>query len=340
MSALALVAVVAAVALLADGADDPRSAVAQAAQVAPAGALTWNVTDWSVVAPEPVEDVDRLAVELSARDLSLRSVVIDSGAALREVLGISVADLATESYTVTPVGDVLALRLRSDRDLDDLDDRLADAGYVERGGQWTAPAATVSALGLPVLATRIQASNVAGRPVVFMGDSAAIELSLATARGQEPSLLDDSTARHTIQALRGSSTILLRSEGLGCSFYGVDSADDRRAASVALKRAGGDLERYGWSGRGLSDPDLRSSRIRQKALIAMTFADSSQARRQARTRAELATGPWIGRSGDVQDSLVLRSARADQATVRLEFTRVDDRLSFMDGDHPELFTSC
>ena len=72
----------------------------------------------------------------------------------------------------------------------------------------------------------------------------------------------------------------------------------------------------------------------------MTFDSAVDASEQADVRARLATGPFIGRTGSIDETLRLRSAGADESTVRLDFAHDPDTDVFMTGTGPVLFASC
>ena len=74
--------------------------------------------------------------------------------------------------------------------------------------------------------------------------------------------------------------------------------------------------------------------------IAMTFDDVATAREQAPIRERLATGPFIGRTGQVEDELRDPAATVHQATVALSFDRSADGTVLMLGTGALLFAAC
>ncbi len=73
----------------------------------------------------------------------------------------------------------------------------------------------------------------------------------------------------------------------------------------------------------------------------MAFDSPSQAAAQLRARKALATGPFIGGSGRVEDSLQLTDSRVDGSTATLRFDHDQPgAASYMGGSGPLLFASC
>ena len=72
----------------------------------------------------------------------------------------------------------------------------------------------------------------------------------------------------------------------------------------------------------------------------MTFESAVVASEQAQVRARLATGPFIGRSGPIGETLRLHSSDADESTARLSFAHDPETDVFMTGTGPVLFASC
>jgi hypothetical protein len=99
------------------------------------------------------------------------------------------------------------------------------------------------------------------------------------------------------------------------------------------------LRPYVFSGRALLDRG-GSSDDAQTATFAMTFEGVADAREQAGVRLGLSTGPFIGRTGRLEDELRDPAASVDQATLALSFTRSADGTVLMLGTGPLLPASC
>jgi hypothetical protein len=98
----------------------------------------------------------------------------------------------------------------------------------------------------------------------------------------------------------------------------------------------GKLARPEFAGRALD----AGSRTSETMRFALGFRSPEVAAGQARSRAALASGPFIGRSGRVEDSLVLRSTSVRGSTAVLRFRHDPDSAAYMTGDGPLLFAGC
>ena len=105
-----------------------------------------------------------------------------------------------------------------------------------------------------------------------------------------------------------------------------------------MTRAGG-LEAYRYSGRGLVDLG-GSGFAAQRLVLAMTFESAVVASEQSRVRERLATGPFIGRFGQVEETLRLRSAAIGGSTLRMSFAHDPGTDVFMTAMGPLLLATC
>jgi hypothetical protein len=96
------------------------------------------------------------------------------------------------------------------------------------------------------------------------------------------------------------------------------------------------LARYRWLGRGLLDDGSKM----QTVVVAMPSKSAEVASRQAEVRAALSTGPFIGRTGDMNEVLRLRSARTHGNTAVLTYAHPVDSDYLMPGRGPLLPASC
>jgi hypothetical protein len=156
--------------------------------------------------------------------------------------------------------------------------------------------------------------------------------------GRTPSLATNPSARAAVEALSGSTSVLLESAALGCAStrVGID-ADSEAQARTAQDRVGA-LERYRFLGRGLSD--VAGRRAIQEFVLAMPFSSTAQATGQARIRGELSAGPFIGRIGSTTDVLRLTSTRTSGATAVLTYDHPVDSGVLMTGRGPLLPAAC
>jgi hypothetical protein len=306
---------------------DTRPALTSALDVVPLRSNVVGFTDWSRIREHVGLD------GVTGRDLTTRSV-IDDVANLRDVLGWSPADVEWEVYGQDPGGAASVVRLDGSTSFDDLRAKLRSAGYRQDGSMWRAPEPSV----LPNILAHV-ALVPRQRLLVMSGQSAQIPRVLDVIHGRARSLAASQTAAATAQALAGSDSVILQGGTLGCESSAITGGDDRvRQARAAVDRAGS-LEPYLYSGRGVVDAG-GSGFSAQRVVFAMTFGSAVDASEQAQVRARLATGPFIGRSGQIAETLRLRSATSGDSTVRLDFAHDPDTDVFMTGTGPVLFATC
>ena len=306
---------------------DTRPALTSALDVLPVGTNVVGFTDWAQIREHVgLDDAD-------GRDLTTRSVVDGGAENMRDVLGWSPAELEWEVYGQDPTGAASVVRLDGSVSFDDVRKKLRAAGYRQEGQTWSAPESST----LPDILTRV-ALVPRQRLLVMSGQSAQIPRVLDVIDGRARSLAASRAAAVTAQALAGSDSAILQGGTLGCTSTAVTGGDRERQARAAIDRAG-NLDRYRYSGRGIVDAG-GSGFAAQRVVFAMTFDSAVGASEQAQVRARLATGPFIGRTGPTDETLRLRSATADEATVRLEFAHDPDTDVFMTGTGPVLFATC
>ena len=306
---------------------DARPALTSALDVVPFRTNIVGFTDWSQIR-------DRVGLDdASGRDITTRSV-IDGVENMREVVGWSVADLEWEVYGQDPSGAASVVRLDGSVSFDDVREKLRSAGYQQDGPMFRATESS----GLSNVFTYV-ALVPRQRLVVLSGQSAQIPRVLDVIGGRARSLAASQQAAVTAQALAGSASVILQGGSLGCESAAVATGDERvQQARAAADRAGG-LVPYRYSGRGVVDAG-GSGFSAQRVVFAMTFDSAVDASEQAQVRARLGTGAFIGRSGQTEETLRLRSATADESTVRLDFSHDPDTDVFMTGTGPVLFAAC
>ncbi len=322
---------------------DTRPALTSALDVLPARTTIVGFTDWARIrAHVGLGDVDTrgeradLETRAAKRDLTTRSVLGRSVDEMHDGLGWSPADAEWEVYGQDPVGAAAVVRLDGSISFDDVRDGLEAAQYV-RGddGTWGARDGTSR---LPQILTNV--ALVPRQRLVVMSDQARqIPGVLAVVDGRARSLAAGHDAADTARALAGSDSVLLQGGRLACQTTALaPDAEVQRQAHTAVDRVGA-LEPYRFSGRGLTDRG-GSGFSAQRVVFAMTFDSAVEASEQADVRARLTAGPFIGRSGPIDETLRLRSATTDAATVRLDFAHDPDTVVFMTGTGPILFASC
>ena len=322
---------------------DTRPALTSALDVLPARTTIVGFTDWSRIRDHVnLGDVDTrreradLEGRAAKRDLATRSVLGRSVDEMHDGLGWSTADVEWEVYGQDPVGSASVVRLGGSVSFDDIRDGLEAARYVRNDdGTWRAPEGTS---GLPEILMNV--ALVPRQRLVVMSDGAT-QMSdvLAVVAGRARSLAAGHAAADTARALAGNDSVLMQGGRLACQTTAIArDAELQRQARTAVERAGS-LEPYRFSGRGITDRG-GSGFSAQSVVFAMTFDSAVEASEQTDVRARLATGPFIGRTGPIDETLRLRSADADEATVRLDFAHDPDTDVFMTGTGPVLFASC
>lgn len=309
---------------------DPRSALTSALDTLPRGTAVAGFTDWSAIR-------DRSPDEASLRDLTTRSVLAGSIDDMRRAYGWSATDLDWEAYGQSVRGSAMVARLSPHVSIDAVEARLRTLGYSRDGEVWSIDTAGGTEVGPELAATLGNLAIVRGRRLVVATDRAAyLPAVLATIRDRDASLLSVRSAADVATALEGSDTALVQSGPFGCRATSFASADaDVRAQAAAATARAGALAMPRVTGRGLVD-----GRLRQTIRFVAAFASPAQAAAQARVRAALSTGPFIGRSGRVEDVLDLRGATAHGSVATLRFALDPDKGAFMSGEGPLLFAAC
>ncbi|MET1038955.1 MAG: hypothetical protein ABW075_11815 [Aeromicrobium sp.] len=323
---------------------DTRSSLTSALAALPADTLVAGFTDWAAVrervgvgavSSAPVREA--LADAASLRDLTTRSVLGGVIADMHEAYGWSAADLEWESYGQASSGAAMVARFTDAVEIDEIEDRLGELGYTRDGDVWTIDEAGSTTVGPRLAQTLGHLAFVPGRRLVVAADRPGfVPAVLAAVRGSAPSALSVRPLADIAAALAGSDTALLQAPGFGCRATSLaDLGPDVQAqAGAALARAG-DLVTPAFTGRGLVD-GARSQSIR----FVSAFGSPAEAADQLRVREALATGPFIGRTGRVEDTLDLADASTSGSVISLRFRLDPDRGAFMSGEGPVLFASC
>lgn len=322
---------------------DGRSSLNAAFDALPAGTLVAGFTDWTAIRREldVPEGSGRVAREelaaASLKELSARSVLGGSIAAMHDVYGWSAADLDWEAYGQSRSGAAMVAKLTGSASIDQIERRLTKLGYARDGEVWTLDAEGAATVGADLASTLGKLSFVPAKRLVVAADRPAyVPDVLATIRGRDASLLSVRPAIDLASSLTGSVTAVLQAGAFGCRATSLADLGPavQAQASAALVRAG-DLEQPTFTGRGL-DGGSKGATIS----FVSAFASPAQAARQTAVRKALATGPFIGRSGQIQDTLELKEATTRSNVAKLDFTTDPSRSAYMSGEGPLLFASC
>ncbi|MCD9196657.1 hypothetical protein [Aeromicrobium wangtongii] len=323
---------------------DPRSSLTSALDSLPEATLVAGFTDWAAIR----SDLDlgsastgaartKLAERGVLRDLTTRSVLGGLIADMHAAYGWSAADLEWETYGQAPDGAAMVARFSGSVSIGDVERRLRSLGYTSRDGVWTLSEVRATDVGPELAATLGNlAIDTRRRLVVAATRADHVRDVLEVIRGDEPSALSVRALNDVAASLAGSDTVLLQSGPFACRSTSLSQLgpDVLAQADAAVARAGA-LVAPTFTGRGLVD-----GRDAQSIRFAAAFGSPAQAAEQLRVRTALATGPFIGRSGRVEDALDLRSATVDGSVAVLRFALDPDEGAFMSGEGPALFAGC
>jgi hypothetical protein len=325
-------------------AGDSRPSLVQALDVMPSATVVAGFTDWRSIRSRLGVGRARtaaaratLADEGSLRDLTTRSVLAGLVEEMHDRLGWSAADVDWEAYSRGESGSAMAARLSDDVSLDEVEDRLDRLGYTRRGDVWALAPDDTAVLSPQAAATVAAVSVVRDRRLVVAADRPApVREVLASVRGDAPSALANRPLVDVAEALVGSDTAVLEGRAFGCRATSVARADAtvRAQARAAVARAG-TLTSPTFTGRGLVD-----GRGVQSIRFVAAFGSLTEAADQLRVRSALTTGPFIGRTGRVEDTLALRRASVDGTVATLRFAVDPDKAAYMSGEGPLLFAGC
>ena len=323
---------------------DTRSAITSALDSLPADTQVAGVTDWSRVrrvlgvgSRSSAAGRAVLTDDASLRDLSTRSVLGQFTDELHDAYGWSPADLDWEAYGQAKDGAVMVARLDGSVSLASVRSHLAKLGYSRDGRVWTIPP-DGNAVSQELASTLSAVAVVPGRRLIVAGDRASyVSTVLETIDRDAPSLLSVRSAAEVASTLAGADSVLVQKGSSACLSTSLKDAgaDVKAQARAAIDRAG-DLAEPEYAGRALDAGSKTSETMR----FSFGFRSPSEAVGQLRTRTALASGPFIGRSGRIEESLVLRKASVRGSTAVLRFRHDPDTAAYMTGDGPLLFASC
>ncbi len=317
----------------------PEAGVTEIARLAPADAASIDVTDWSALRDRLGGGGDDLVEQAAARDLATRSTLVSSGEVVADELGWSPSTVRWEALVQTTAGAALLLGLPESDDT--TRERMRDLGYVQDGDDWTIELADLRAGGVSTPEIFQHVRLLGDGVAVASSEIAAVERMGAVADGSIPSLTDDPSATRTWAQASDLDAFTLQSGSAGCaSTDPAESGPDIAAQAAVAVRGAGVLEQYRWLLRGLGAGDPGDDRADDRFEVAMAFDSGPVAAGQAEIRARLATGPFIGQTGTVEESIALTRHAVDGTVAVLEFNRQDGAASLMSFIGPLVLASC
>ena len=301
---------------------EQRAPLAAALGAMPVSAATVDFTDWT--------RIEGSLPDLGLRGVTTRSVLAVLEPEMEDRLGWTVREIGWEAYgrldggavTVIGLGDVSAGRAA--RSMEALGEQADD-------GVWRLdPDAAVSA---DFTATFGWVRLVPSRGLLIgAGERASVDAAVAAVDGSRPSLLDDRPVAGLARSLAGSDAVLLQERRFLCSDSSLSDPDVAQQLATVLD--GRRLADPVWGGRGLTDGRP------QHQTFAVAFDSQQVARQQVAARTPLTTGPFIGRSGQVSDSLVDGRVAEDDGVVSFDFAATGSSESFMTDTGPVAFAGC
>lgn len=323
---------------------DTRAALSQALDVLPADARVAGFTDWAQIRETlgfdritTALDRDSLLANAFDRDLSSRSILETHAEPMVEKFGWSVADVRWEMYGQASDGAVLAVGMNDGLEAGTVTAGLRELGYAESSGTWSVDpdALTKAVPGIPLTFSHV--AVLGEERLILMSDSEAyLDRTIALHRDRGKSLAAVTAARQTATPLLGAQSAVIQVGKDACASTGLD--DEPAATRVQGRNTVkplGRLEPVAYGARAIFDRGGA-----QRLRFSLTFDSAATATRQLLLRRALAVGPFVGRSGQVEDLLALTSTHTSGSTATLEFGLVGDEGSFMSGDGPLLFAAC
>lgn len=305
---------------------EQRAPFAAALDVLPTTTATVDYTDWS--------RIDSSLDDAALAGLTTRSVLAPLDTEMRDLLGWSVTGLHWEAYGRTDGGAVTALGLgdvtvaRAERSFAALGAAVGDGTHVYRLADDVRASADFTS-------TFAWTGVVADRDLVLAApDRASLEAAMAAVSGGGRSLLSVRAVADLARPLGGATSVLLQNRQFLCLSSAIDPADEASGRQLSAALGPSRLADPDWGARALVGT------APQRIVFAVAFGSDAVARDQIRVRQGLASGPFVGRSGQVSDSLRDLRAAVDDAVVSLDFALTPEGEQFMTDTGPVVFASC
>ena len=324
-----------------------RSDLERALAYAPSATARFSWTDWSGVRRElgahlddrsSADDVESFLSDGFDADLTSGSAMVESTTVLQQAFGFSPADVDWELLAQSEDGSVLIAGLPDDLDTEELGDGFEALGYErpeDDDGVWN---------GGEELVARISESNGSTLSPQFQYLALDADRHLLLASDNGPYLrdavgdvdddLDDKGLRAVASTVGEPLSAAVYTGDFACKSLAMAQADadDQSTAEQLVARAGGVDPMTGFA--MAVEPD-------RKVTVAMAFENDDQARRNADSRSELASGPAPGQGGDFAERFTLGPVTADGSVLRMELEPVDDSPVLSDlSTGPVLFATC
>ena len=323
---------------------DSRSDLAQALDSIPADTGVAGFTDWAGIRKtlgfgDVRSKVDRTSVIDSSfkRNFSARSIMQGFTEEMQSSYGWSIVDTRWEMYAQSSKGAFLSVGLNDGLKSSTVTAGLKKMGYRKVDGLWSIPTDTLSGLIPNLPNTFLRAAYFPREKLIYFGDNTPFMQSVVkvhTSHGR--TLAGVAAARMTAQPLNGSLSAVVSNRTESCEATGLSGQPaDVRTQAANIVSPFGKLSSYRYAGRAIFD-DGDDSHL----TFSMAFDTAARASSQLELRRQLTTGPFLGRTGQLQEVLQLRSTHTDGPAAWLDFGFDADKASFMNGDGPLLFAAC
>jgi hypothetical protein len=318
-----------------------RTDLQRALSLAPTEAERVSWTDWADVRAElgTGDDLERLLDEGYDADLTSASALVESAPLLTDEYGWSPASVDWELLAQSERGAAVVVGLPEEVDTDVLADRLDALGYarpddaagVWEGGEELVATVAESRPSSPVLQYVALDS---GERVLTMSDNAAYLQRVLDGRddggdGELDDVVDD-----VVDAIDEPLAAAVYRGSHACSALAMSQADPAdQAAADDLVAAAGEVNPMTAFAMAV-EPD-------RGVLVAMSFESDEQARRNADSRAALASGPAPGQGGSFTDRFALGDVVAEGTVLTLALSPAEGAAVLSDlSTGPVLFATC
>lgn len=315
-----------------------RTPLQEALGYVDAKAMRVSFTDWKQVRADvdAGTNVEEWIARGFERDLIAASSIDGSADALSEHFGFSPENADWEVFSQSREGAAMVLRL-DDADFGEIAAKLTEAGFEEPGSDsrvWKGGVDLVASLDGTLTPEVQYVALLEDQGVVVTSDTFEYAAQMAAlADGEGSSLGDDSATYDMAGHVGAPDAAVLWAGDFACEDLSMStaSADDQQLASQLIAEAG---EITPVTGVVIALDDKRLT-------VAEQFPDADQARLNLTSRAKLAVGPAVGRSGGTfADELELVSSTASGATMVLEFKALGDYPLSRHYDGALVFASC
>jgi hypothetical protein len=323
------------------GDDDPPSRLERAIAMAPKDTKRFSWTDWAgvrkelgsdVTAASPNDDVDALLRKGFDADLTSTSALVQSAPVLQAQYGVSPASADWELLAQGDHEAIVLIGLPRSTDIKRIEDNLAGLGYLrpdKADGVWTGGPDLLARIGGVTQELAYATIDTDRRVLAFSDESQTV----TDWRGEQRGTDDDGVTAavgHVDDALSAS----VYTGAYACVALSMTQADDvdRTRAAELLEQAGKVNPLDGFAIAALPEGDVR---------VAMAFESEEQARTNADSRAQLASGPAPGQGGAFSDRFKLGPVEADGKVVTMELDPLPESYTFSDlANGPLLFATC